>query len=62
MDKTLENTLRAGMNTYCRLVMTKESSPMMRHIQETQVGYGGEEVGRRQGEEEVVVIWADSVV
>jgi hypothetical protein len=41
MDKTLENTLKVGMNTYCRLVMTKESSPMMRHIQETQVAYGG---------------------
>jgi hypothetical protein len=41
MDKTLENTLKTGMNTYCRLVMTKESSAMMRHIQETQVAYGG---------------------
>jgi hypothetical protein len=45
MDKTLEITLKVGMNTYCRLVlrlvMTKESSPMMRHIQETQVTYGG---------------------
>jgi hypothetical protein len=27
MDKTLEITLKTGMNTYCRLVMTKESSP-----------------------------------
>jgi hypothetical protein len=41
MDKTLENTLKVGMNTYCRLVMTKESSSMMSHIQETQVPYGG---------------------
>jgi hypothetical protein len=62
MDKTLENTLKTGMNTYCRLVMTKESSPMMRHIQETQVVYSGEEVGKRQGAEEVIVIWTDSVV
>jgi hypothetical protein len=30
MDKTLENTLKAGINTYCRLVMTKEFSPMMK--------------------------------
>ena len=30
MDKTLENTLKAGMNAYCRLVMTKESSPMIK--------------------------------
>jgi hypothetical protein len=62
MDKTLENTLKAGMNTYCQLVMTKESSLMMRHIQETKVTYGGWEVGRRQGTEEVIVIWSDSVV
>lgn len=27
MDKTLENTLKVGMNTFCRFVMTKESSP-----------------------------------
>jgi hypothetical protein len=27
MDKTLESTLKAGMNAYYRLVMTKESSP-----------------------------------
>ncbi len=42
--------------------MTKKSSPMMRHIQETQVAYGGREVGRTQGAEEVVAMWADSVV
>ena len=30
MDKTLENTFNAGMNTYYRLVMTKESSLMMK--------------------------------
>jgi hypothetical protein len=40
MDKKLEITLKTGMNTYWRLVMTKESSPMMRYIQETQVSYG----------------------
>ena len=43
--------------------MTKESSPMMmtlRHIQETQVAYDGQEVGRRKDEEEVIVIWAVS--
>jgi hypothetical protein len=28
----------------------------------TEVVYGGYEVGRRQGTEEVVVIWTDSVV
>ncbi len=41
--------------------MTKESSPMMmtlRRIQETQVAYDGQEVGRRKGEEDVTVIWA----
>jgi hypothetical protein len=41
MDKTLENTLKAGMHTNCRLVMTKESSPMMKHVQETEVAYVG---------------------
>ena len=30
MDKTLENIFKTGMNTYYRLVMTKESSPMMK--------------------------------
>jgi hypothetical protein len=30
MDKTLETKLKTGMNTYARLVMTKESSPMMK--------------------------------
>jgi hypothetical protein len=30
MDKTLENTLKIGMNTILRLVITKESSPMMK--------------------------------
>ena len=30
MDKTLENTLKAGIIPNCRLVMTKESSPMMK--------------------------------
>jgi hypothetical protein len=30
MDKTLESTLKSGMNTNYRLVMTKESSPMMK--------------------------------
>ena len=30
MNKTLENTFKVGMNTYCRLVMTKESLPMMK--------------------------------
>ena len=34
---------------------------MDRCIQETQVTYGGQEVGRRKGTEEVVVIWVDSV-
>jgi len=43
--------------------MTKESSPMMK----AHTGNGSSlrwvgEVGRRQGAEEVVVIWADSVV
>ncbi len=33
---------------------------MMRHTQETQVNYGAQEVGRRQGTEEMVVIWTDS--
>ena len=65
MDKTLESTLKAGMNTYCRLVMTKESSPMMKtHTGNARslrwVG-GWSTVGRRQGAEEVVIIWADSV-
>jgi DNA topoisomerase VI subunit B len=45
--------------------MTKESSPKTHdedtYIQETQVAYGGQEVGRRQDAEDVVVIWADSV-
>ena len=43
--------------------MTKESSPMMmtlRRIQEAQVAYDGQEVGRRKGAEEVIVIWAVS--
>jgi hypothetical protein len=30
MDKTLESTLKTGMNTKLPLVMTKESSPMMK--------------------------------
>ena len=30
-------------------------------MKETRVAYGGQEVGRRKGAEEVVVIWADSV-
>ena len=44
--------------------MTKESSPMMM----THTGNAssrsddGKEVGRRKGAEEVVVIWADSVL
>jgi hypothetical protein len=37
-------------------IQSKESSPMMRHIQEIQVVYCGWKVGRRQGTEEVVVI------
>jgi len=44
MDKTLENTLKVGMNTYYRLVMTKESSLMMKtHTGNTShiVTYGG---------------------
>jgi hypothetical protein len=35
MDKTLESTSKAGMNTYDRLVMTKESSPMNAHTGNT---------------------------
>ena len=41
-----------------RLVMTKESSPMMMiHTGNTSSGYGGQEVGRRKGAEQVVVVW-----
>ncbi len=35
---------------------------MMTHTgQETQGAYGGQEVGRRRGAEDAVVIWDDSV-
>ena len=33
----------------------------LHHIQETQEAYGGQEVGRRKGAEDAVVIWDDSV-
>ncbi len=35
--------------------------PKKRKTKNTVVAYGGPEVGRRKGAEEVVVIWADSV-
>ena len=65
MDKTLESTLKSGINTKLltcddKGVFTNDDET--RYIQETQVPYGGQEVGRRKGIEEVVVIWDDSVV
>ncbi len=45
----------------CWLVMTKESSPMMMTHTGNASSLRWQEVGRRQGAEEVVVIWAYSV-
>ena len=45
----------------CGLVMTKQSSMMMTHTANTSsLRWAG--VGRTKGEEEVVVIWTESVV
>ncbi len=45
----------------CRLVMTKESSPMMMTHAGNTSNLQCQEVGRRKGAKEVVVIWAYSV-
>ena len=62
MDKTLEITLKVSINTTLRLVMTKESSPMMMTHTEKASSLQCQEVGRRKGAKAVVVIWAYSVV
>jgi hypothetical protein len=45
----------------CRLVMTKESSPMMMTHTGNTSNLQCQEVGRRKGAKEVVVIWSYSV-
>jgi hypothetical protein len=45
----------------CRLVMTKESSPMMMTHTGNTSNLQCQEVGRRKGSKEVVVVWAYSV-
>ena len=65
MDKTLESTLKASVHQSirsCRLVMTRESSPMMMTYTGNASNLQCQEVGRRKGVKEVVVIWAYSVV
>ena len=64
MHKTLEITLKSRINTKLpncddKAVVTDDDGA---YVQETQVPYAGQEVGRRRGTEEVVVIWSDSVV
>jgi hypothetical protein len=61
MDKTLEITLRTGINTKLptcddKGVFTNDNDTY-RKVKETQVRYGGQNDGRRQVAEDVVVIW-----
>jgi hypothetical protein len=61
--QTLESTLKAGINTklptsHDKAFFTDDDGE---YIIETQVAYGGQEVGRRKGAEEVAAIWACSV-
>jgi hypothetical protein len=55
--QTLENTLKHQSIPNFRLVMTKESSLMMTKHTGNTSNLQWEEVSRRHGVEEVVVIW-----
>ncbi len=62
MDKTLENTLKASINTTLPTCDDKGVFTWWWRIQETQVIYSVRRlVGRRKGAKELVVIWAYSV-
>jgi hypothetical protein len=61
MDKTLENTLKASINTKLPTCDDKGVFMMMTHT-ENASNLQCQEVGRRKGAKEVVVMWAYSVV